>query len=301
MQSIKPETKHDSEQEIKTELPMKLQNENEHRRDKYLHFNEEKHIYTIWTPSKMTRSSAKQASKSLLNIRNVGENYVSVTTWIKNLFEKFDSDKIINKMMNSKNWSSSKYFGMTKYQIKNQWFVNGRKAAEEGTKMHYNIECFYNDIVKIDNSVEFQYFKQYDDDRTIKYPTLKPYRTEWMVYDEEMKIAGSIDMVYKCEKTGKLHIYDWKRCKEIKKTNPWQNSIHPQLEHIPDTNFWHYTLQLNIYKAVVERNYGMKVEALNLVCLHPENTNYIQYNVPILTDEMTILVDELIKCNKDIK
>ena len=301
MQSIKPETKHDSEQEIKTDLPMKLQKENEHRRDKYLHFNEEKHIYTIWTPSKMTRSSAKQASKSLLNIRNVGENYVSVTTWIKNLFEKFDSDKIINKMMNSKNWSSSKYFGMTKYQIKNQWFANGRKAAEEGTKMHYNIECFYNDIVKIDNSVEFQYFKQYDDDRTIKYPNLKPYRTEWMVYDEEMKIAGSIDMVYKCEKTGKLHIYDWKRCKEIKKTNPWQNSIHPQLEHIPDTNFWHYTLQLNIYKAVVERNYGMKVESLNLVCLHPENTNYIQYNVPILTDEMTILVDELIKCNKDIK
>ena len=37
--------------------------------------------------------------------------------------------------------------------------------------------------------------------------------------DEEMKIAGSIDMVYKCGKTGKLHIYDWKRCKEISYDN----------------------------------------------------------------------------------
>jgi hypothetical protein len=25
---------------------------------------------------------------------------------------------------------------------------------------------------------------------------LKPYRTEWTIYDEELKIAGSIDMVY---------------------------------------------------------------------------------------------------------
>ena len=277
------------------ELPMKLQNENEHTRDKYLHFNEEKHIYTIWTPSKITRSSEKQPNDVLLNVRKFGVKYISVTTWIKKLFGKFDSDKIIDKMMSSKNWPSSKYYGMTKYEIKNQWFANGRKAAGEGTKMHYNIECFYNDIMKKDDSVEFQYFQQFEHDRTINYPMMKSYRTEWMVYDEEMKIAGSIDMVYKCVKTGKLHIYDWKRCKEIKKTNPWQNSIHPQLEHIPDTNFWHYTLQLNIYKAIVERNYGMEVESLNLVCLHPENINYIQYTVPLLKDEMSILVNELIK------
>lgn len=291
----------ENQNEIENETPMKLQNENEHVRDKYLIFNEEKHIYTVLKPSKVTRTSDQLVNNRLFNISKFGERYISVTTWIKNLFEKFDSDKIINKMMASNNWPSSKYYGMTKSQIKNQWFMNGRKAAEEGTKMHYNIECFYNDISKSDNSIEFQYFKQFEHDRVMNKPSLKSYRTEWMVYDEEMKIAGSIDMVYVCEKTGKLHIYDWKRCKDIKKTNPWQSSIHPKLEHVPDTNFWHYTLQLNIYKTIIERNYGMEVEELNLVCLHPDNSNYIQYTVPVLKDEMNTLVEELINSNKDIK
>ena len=29
---------------------------------------------------------------------------------------------------------------------------------------------------------------------------LKPYRTEWMIYDKELKLAGSIDMIFINEK-----------------------------------------------------------------------------------------------------
>jgi hypothetical protein len=41
---------------------------------------------------------------------------------------------------------------------------------------------------------------------------------------------------------------------------------------LPNTNYWHYSLQLNIYKAIIERKYNKKVRDLYLVRLHPNNT-----------------------------
>ena len=44
------------------------------------------------------------------------------------------------------------------------------------------------------------------------------------------------------------------------------------IKHLPNTNFWHYSLQLNTYKAMLEKNYNKKVTDLYLVRLHPNNT-----------------------------
>ena len=65
------------------------------------------------------------------------------------------------------------------------------------------------------DSVEFNYFRNFERDFREKNPGVEAYRTEWMVYYEELKLSGSIDMVFydtvKCE----YLIYDWKRSKEI--------------------------------------------------------------------------------------
>ena len=118
--------------------------------------------------------------------------FMSVTTWNHSHFPHFNADKIIEKMMSSKNWENSKYFGMTAEQIKHQWNENGRKSSEAGTKMHYDIECFYNNMDIQNESIEYSYFKNFSKDHT----HLKPYRTEWMVWDKELKFAGSIDMSF---------------------------------------------------------------------------------------------------------
>jgi hypothetical protein len=62
---------------------------------------------------------------------------------------------------------------------------------------------------------------------------------------------------------------------------------------MPDTNFWHYSLQLNVYKRILEVKYGKKVTALFLVCLHP-NSGYDTYDrisVPILEKELDDLFE----------
>ena len=58
------------------------------------------------------------------------------------------------------------------------------------------------------------------------------------------------------------------------KTSNWNKFSNCEtISHIPDTNYWHYCLQLNTYKAILEAKYDKKVVGLYLICLHPDNKN----------------------------
>lgn len=250
---------------------MLLSEKNPHERDSLIVFDEPTHTYTI----------------------NGEEGYMSATTFVHSNFTDFNEDEIIRRMMSSKNWVNNKYYPMTADEIKQSWEINRNDAANAGTLMHAMIEDFYNgerelvDMLSI-MPVEMKYFKQFRDDYEMECG-LQPYRTEWRVFHEELKIAGTIDMVYQND-DGTLSIVDWKRCRQIKKyvntCFEQQRSINPALVDLFDTNYYHYQLQLNIYKHILETKYDMKVKELILVNLHPNNEGkcYEFYDVPILNE-----------------
>ena len=65
-----------------------------------------------------------------------------------------------------------------------------------------------------------------------------------------------------------------KDVKKYQKVNTFNKfGISTPIQHLPDTNYWHYCLQLNTYKFIIEKNYGKTVSGMYLVCLHPENKN----------------------------
>jgi len=251
------------------ESPDFLSQKNVHERDSHISFEEGPHIYTIDGDS----------------------DYTSVTKWNHSHFPKFDSDLVIDKMMASPRWPQSPYYGMTKDEIKTKWRNDGVAASEAGTKMHFDIECFYNNIVIEggNDSLEWKYFKEFNNEIGSK---LLPYRTEWMVWDNDLRLAGSIDMIFEND-DGTLQIYDWKRAKEIKKENRWDSAQVDCISHLPDSNFWHYSLQLNTYKYILEKNYGKKITKMFLVGLHPNNKNnsYMRHEVSSLTREMDDLIE----------
>jgi hypothetical protein len=77
--------------------------------------------------------------------------------------------------------------------------------------------------------------------------------------------------------------------------NTWnKHALNPIISHIPDTNFWHYALQLNTYKSILEAKYGKTVTKLCLVRLHPDTIEetYELLDVPFLTKEMTELFEQ---------
>jgi hypothetical protein len=101
-------------------------------------------------------------------------------------------------------------------------------------------------------------------------------------------------MVYE-NPDGTLSIYDWKRSKLITRINTFNNfSIHPKICHLPDSNFWHYALQLNTYKYILETKYNKKIKDLFLVRLHPdaEEKNYELIELPNLSIEIDDLMEE---------
>lgn len=68
------------------------------------------------------------------------------------------------------------------------------------------------------------------------------------------------------------------------------------IEHLPDSNYWHYCLQLNTYKAIIEEKYGKKVDEMYLVCLHPENKNKSYQRIKV--EDLQKEVGELFKLRK---
>lgn len=273
-----------------------LSNTFPHERDKNIKFFSHGHRYEIQTDLK--------------------QRYTSVTTFVHQQFPKFDADAIIAKIFKSKSWGPDhKYWGKTAEEIKASWTNSGAAAAGSGTNLHEEIEMFMNDtrftfvythkellneynIAKKyqpeTKALEWEFFLQFVAD----HPHLKPYRTEWMIYHEGVKIAGSIDMVYE-NQDGTLEIYDWKRCKEIIKVNGFNESaINPLISHLPSTNFWQYSLQLNTYKRILEEKYGKRVTKMCLVRLHPDavDETYELLEVPFLDKELDDLFTE--KLNK---
>ena len=89
-----------------------LEERNKHLRDYDITFDEGPHIYTIKGDS----------------------SFASVTTWVHQHFEKFNSDKVIKNMMSSRNWTNSKYYKKTAEEIKADWDKNKNEAAAAGTK-----------------------------------------------------------------------------------------------------------------------------------------------------------------------
>ena len=227
----------------------RLSFKNLHDRDQHIHFQEKGHIYTVKGKT----------------------GYTSVTTLVHKHSKPFDENAAIKRII--ENQTNEKYKGMTEADIKMLWKVNGIEARTLGTKMHYGIECHYNNETKPDLwknlDEEYTQFQAFLKDHQF----LEAFRTEWAVYDEANKISGSIDMVFKNKVTGKYDIYDWKRTKEIKHRgfNKLQADF---LSNIPDSNYWLYSLQLNVYKYILETNYDIDVGDLWLVAIHPEQPFY---------------------------
>jgi len=243
-----------------------LYDKNSHPRDKQITFDEPTHVYSVNGSSK---------------------GIISCTKFVHNSFPYFNANVVIKKMMDSPKWTQNKLYGKTANEIKTLWDNNKNEASSAGTGMHLGIEQFMNgayDIIDpaLKSTNEWKYFTNFWNDVS---GDLVPFRTEWNVWSEEYKLAGSIDMVFYRKSDDSYVIYDWKRSKEIKKTNDWENA-HEPISHLPNTNYWQYTLQLNAYRWFLETYYGLKISDMAIVVFHPDNSNYKLYHLNRLDDEI---------------
>lgn len=244
--------------------------------DGRLAFNEEEHIYTL-----------------------DGIELRSVSSVVAMFFREFDAVGISLKKCYGNETEAAK--------LREVWESKGSVASQAGTFLHKQIEDYLNGkeipellcnvrydgnyvrlCDRLDISREWSYFKAFE-----RNTTFSPFRTEWRIYDADARIAGTLDFVCACP-DGTYEIYDWKRSNKIDPTerNPWANGLNG-LEHMTDTSYSHYCLQQNLYRYMLEKNYGIKVSRMNLVVLHPELPTYRVVPIPPMEREVSIILERL--------
>lgn len=218
---------------------------------------------------------------------------ISVTGFTHEHFPEFNENAAIKAILGSKKMQdpSYEYYGMNEQGIKNHW----DKGKELGTILHAQIEDYYNGRGKSFeeiSTIEYRYFLNFAKD----FSYINPYRTELRIFSLDLDIAGSIDLLIK-NPDGTYFIMDWKRAKNIDiSTIPnryTQYGLLPGISHIMSTNYNHYCFQLNIYRYILQREYGFIVTGMALVVLHPNNKsgNYEIHSVPIMDTEMEYIMN----------
>jgi len=232
---------------------------------------------------------------------------LSVTGLCKAFFPQFDADKIIPKMMGGATWHPSKrrskYFGLSPETIKAGWARDGKAARESGTVMHDFIDLYYNGECTLDDvPADDAALKQFAEFTAEMGGDLQPYRSEWFVFtDPRTKVTGAIDMTFVnkplmekqwaavahgAEPPSTLHlwIYDWKRSKRISKFSRYERPFAP-LDKLQSTNYITYSMQLNMYKWILEHHYAgvvweghtyerVRVDGMYLCVMHPNQSSH---------------------------
>jgi hypothetical protein len=214
------------------------------------------------------------------------QRLLPVSSLIACFFDEFDALAVaVNQ------W---RYKGIPIEESLDLWEKSGRMASEVGTFVHAQTEnyfcdgvfetrcpfCYGGETEMVNVERECQHFLHFIEDYHIH-----PYRQEWPIYDKELNIAGTIDLICQ-EVDGDFTIYDWKRSTKV--VNAFGQPVVEAYEgrmskggiNLPDTAFYHYCLQQNLYRYMLEKNYGIHVKAMNLVVLHPDYPTYYVAPVP---------------------
>ena len=212
----------------------------------------------------------------------------SVTGLIGSHFKEFDSDGWAKRCAGTRN-----YPDMTVDQVKEQWRLNGEKQSRLGTVMHECIEYEVNGLpaphTEMLASPEYGYYLQFKREFVDEHKLL-PIRSELRTFDRRLQLAGTIDMVYRREGApeGEYILVDWKRSKKMMDP-PRDPAVvgRPPFQHLSQCDLNKYTLQLNAYKKIIERNCpGVTISDMFLARFHPI---LMSYQVVQVRDEMACI------------
>lgn len=229
--------------------------------DKF-HFIEEPHIYW-WLDKDGKRQQAK----------------TSMTALIHDHSQPFDKYKIAP--------FTAKKMGLPVKEVLDMWELNNELSKVKGTHIHaFNeymwqnktytyskekvIEQFGFDILEPIwaqlTKIATEFYNKYKD-------SIIPIGLELVVGDEELGICGSIDFLCYSKKLKSLIILDYKSNKEIKFEPYKGQKMTGCLSHLDDCNYIHYSLQLNGYQYILEKNTGLKLQNEHYIIWMNENNS----------------------------
>lgn len=229
----------------------------------------------------------------------------SVTQYISRFFEEFDSERVSAQY--------AKKHGLNQIEVLEEWNKRGKIASISGTIIHSFLEnAKRGKVFEIDYSEakKVGLLSEVEERVNILLPQasafhqdtlnkLFPIQLEYTVGIEDI-IAGNIDLLCWNEKDQEFQIWDYKNLREFTTTNKWGNCCKESFSHLQDCSLSHYSIQLNTYKAILQRVLGIKIGKCYLVHFNYENTSdgFQIYKCLDLQKECDIELNKLIESRR---
>jgi hypothetical protein len=208
-----------------------------------------------------------------------GKELISVTTILHRYQEEFQEDY----------WSNYKAeeYALTQREVLRAWEFINKKGTIKGSAIHdYAENLFQNKVFPYPKQLildefgfdpilpEYLMTKNHVDNfyKDVQ-GKLIPIRTEMVVYDKESLIGGMLDIMFYNIKAKEFQIWDWKTNKKFDKEMKSRH-FHDELFMLEDSDLEIYSLQLAMYKLIIEKNTGVKLGKSYVVWFSHNNDNY---------------------------
>lgn len=223
---------------------------------------------------------------------------VSVTKFIEEYANEFNQQEIAEKVAIRDNKSVQ--------EVLNEWKYKNEFACAKGTACHEFAQSLwsgneYNELL-FDRSIEYinavnkiqcqakHFKKDYQD-------TLEHLFDELPIGSEEFNIASCVDHLFYNKLTGGLVLVDYKTNSILKgynddiKNRKYTKKMKIPLNKIEDDSLHHYFIQLSIYKFLIEKYTGLKVDEMFIVYFSENIDNYEVIEIPYLKNEIEEILE----------
>lgn len=202
-----------------------------------------------------------------------GTKFTSVTTFLRR-FSKEKTEEEWNEIalncINSKDKKNEKYNGMTVKQVRDAWSYSGDYAKKLGTEMHSVMEnLWYRKDYNGNRALMSNYegMEQDFDERKVYCKSLYnkmrkmyvPIKNEFIVYDVDNALCGTIDFLAYNKVKKCYSIIDWKTSKSFDTSNVKGEKLLTPFTDFDACNVNEYSIQLSTYAYILEKHTSIRI------------------------------------------
>ena len=228
---------------------------------------------------------------------------ISVTTFIHEYCNEFDAEGMAEKVANRD--------GKTVQQVLDEWAYKRDFSCEKGTTCHEWSQSLWSGAeykpLLFDESKEYMSALDKIRNQAVNFKNdyqehLEHLIDELPIGSEEFNIASCVDHLFYNKLTGGLVLVDYKTNSLMEGYNKkaYKKAMKVPLSHINDDALHHYYIQLSIYKFLIEKYTGLKVDEMFIVYMSENIENYEIIPIPYLYEEVRKIL-ELRRANKMAK
>ena len=219
---------------------------------------------------------------------------ISVTTFIHEFCNEFDAEGMAEKVANRD--------GKTIQEVLDEWAYKRDFSCEKGTTCHEYAQSLWSGETWFENPFDFtqeyrsavnkinlqanNFKKDYQDH-------LEHLQDELPIGSEEYDIASCVDHLFYNKLTGGLVLVDYKTNSLMDGYNKkaYKKAMKVPLSHLNDDALHHYHIQLSIYKYLIEKYTGLKVDEMFIVYMSENIENYEIIDIPYLKEEVEMILN----------